>query len=347
MKKFYGSVLLIVMAPAVLLMNVYAWSGLQPFSSDLTRVGGFPEEDFGWYGTEYKYSEPLAEFVKGAGIYEHYTDMVVFGDSFSLNEDSSWVPHFVNATGLSAQIMHYDQGGIERVVDTDLFKSRPPRIVVFEILERMLLKVFNGAPVECRLSDPTVPLPADFEPLNISPTEYRRDTGKRYGDYQLAARIIHNRLFLLTGREEKLKPRLARLTVDTLFSNRKSGQLLYFKGDMEKRKWPENLSSKVRCGLEHIRQRTEANGYTAFAVMLVPDKLSVYSPWLVDDSLAHLTLLDDDILTGIPNSLDVRTMTVRTVEQGFIDFYLPGDTHWSSKGARQVAQWMVELFQME
>ena len=346
MQRFYGSVLLIVIVPAVLLMNVYAWSGLQSFATDLTRVGGFPEEDFGWYGTEYKFAEPLAE-KNIAGSYEKYTDMVVFGDSFSLKERSSWVFHFVNATGFSAQIMHYDQGGIERVVDTDLYKSRPPRIVVFEILERMLLKTFNGAAVECRLSDPTVPLPADFEPRDISPTEYRRDTSKRYGNYQLAAKIIRNRLFLLTGREKKLKPWIAPLTSDSLFSNRMSGQLLYFKGDRGKRKWPENLSSKVRCGLERIRQRTEANGYTAFAVMLVPDKLSVYSPWLVDDSLAHLTLLDAPVLTAIPHSVDTRARIIQAVEQGFVDFYLPGDTHWSSKGDRQVAQWMVELFQAD
>ena len=155
MQRFYGSVLLIVMAPAVLLMNVYAWSGLQPFATDLTRVGGFPEEDFGWSGTEYKFAEPLAETHGAGGVYEQYTDMVVFGDSFSLKEDSSWVSHFVNATGLSAQIMHYDQGGIERLVETDLYQTRPPRVVVFEVLERMLLKTFSGAPVDCQLSDPS------------------------------------------------------------------------------------------------------------------------------------------------------------------------------------------------
>ena len=242
--------------------------------------------------------------------------------------------------------MHYDQGGIERVVDTDLYKSRPPRIVVFEVLERMLLKTFSGESVDCQLSDPTVPLPTDFEPLDISPTEYQRDTSKRYGDYQLAAKIIRNRLFLdRTGRKAKTKGCV--VTVDSLFSNRKSEQLLYFKGDLEKRKWPENLSSKVRCGLERIRQRTEANDFTAFAVMLVPDKLSVYSPWLVDDSLANLTLLDDPVLTAIPHSLDTSVRIIQAVKQGFVDFYLPGDTHWSSKGSRQVAQWMVELFQAD
>ena len=332
------------MVPAVLLMNIYAWYGLQSFATDLTRVGGFPDEDFGWSGTEYKFSEPIVEYVEGDGTYETYTDMVVFGDSFSLREDSSWISHFVNATGLSAQIMHYDQGGIERVVDTDLYRTRPPRVVVFEVLERMLLKTFRKESVDCRLSAPGVFLPVDFEPLDVPLIEYRRDTGKRYGDYRLAAKIIRNRLLLLTGQEEKLKPRIAQLTVDVLFSHRKSGELLYFKGDLEKREWPENLSSKVRCGLERIRQQTEANGYTAFAVMLVPDKLSIYSPWLVDSSLAQLTLLDNRILTTIPHSLDIRTMAIHEVEQGFVDFYLPGDTHWSSKGDRQVAQWMVELF---
>jgi len=344
MQRFYGSVLLIVMTPAVLLMNVYAWSGLQPFATDLTRVGGFPEEDFGWSGIEYKFAEPPVPYIKGEGVYEAYTDIVVFGDSFSQRKDSSWISHFVNATGLSAQVMHYDQGGIERVVDTDLYRTRPPRVVIFEILERMLLKTFRKEPVECRLSDPGVLLPADFEPLEIPLVEYLRDTNRRYGDYKLAAKIIRNRLLLLAGQEEKIKPRIAKLTADTLFSHRKSGKLLYFKGDLEKREWPENLSSKIRCGLERIRQQTEANSYTAFAVMLVPDKLSIYSPWLVDSSKANLTLLDDRILTTIPHSLDIRTMAAREVEHGFVDFYLPGDTHWSSKGDRQVAQWMVELF---
>ena len=344
MQRFYEAVLLLVMAPAVLLMNVYAWTGLQPLATDLTRVGGFPDEDFGWSGKEYRFAEPPVAYVKGEGVYEAYTDIVVFGDSFSLRKDSSWISHFVNMTGMTAQVMHYDQGEIKRAVDTDLYRTRPPRVVVFEILERMLLKTFRKAPVDCRLSDPGVPLPADFEPLEIPLVEYLRDTGKHYGDYKLAAKIIRNRLLLLAGQEEKLKPRIAELTVDTLFSHRKSGELLYFKGDLEKREWPENLSSKVRCGLERIRRHVEANGYTAFAVMLVPDKLSVYSPWLVDEGLAHLTLLDNRTLTTIPHSLDIRTMAIHEVEQGFIDFYLPGDTHWSSKGDRQVAQWMVELF---
>jgi len=344
MQRFYGSVLLIVMAPAVLLMNIYAWSGLQHLATDLTRVGGFPDEDFGWSGTEYKFAEPPVVYPEGDEVYKTYTDMVVFGDSFSMRRDSSWISHFVNMTGMTAQVMHYGQGGIERVVDTDLYRTRPPRVVVFEVLERMLLKMFRKEPAECRLSDPGVPLPADFEPLDIPLVEYLRDTSKHYGDYKLAAKIIRNRLLLLAGQEEKLKPRIAKLTADTLFSHRKSGELLYFKGDLEKREWPDNLSSRIRCGIERIRVMTEANGYTAFAVMLVPDKLSIYSPWLVDSSKANLTLLDERILTTITHSLDIRSMAVQEVEHGFVDFYLPGDTHWSSKGDRQVAQWMVELF---
>jgi len=346
MQKFYGLVLLIVMVPAVLLVNIYAWSGPQGFTTDLTRVGGFPEEDFGWSGTEYKFAEPQAEYIGAGGVYEKYTDMVVFGDSFSQDKESSWVSHFVNATGLSAQVMHYDQGGIERLIETGLYQSQPPRVVVFEILERMLKKVFINAPVDCRLSDAIVPLPVDYKPLNISLVDYGRDASRHYGDYKLAIKLLRNKLFLMTGRDKKLKPRVTQLTVDSLFSSKNSDQLLYFKGDREKNEWPDDIARRTRCGLESIRERVEENGYTAFAVILVPDKLSMYSPWLVDDSLAHLTLLDDEVLTTIPHSLDVRGMAIHEVEQGFVDFYLPGDTHWSSKGDLQVAQWMVELFQV-
>jgi len=81
--------------------------------------------------------------------------------------------------------------------------------------------------------------------------------------------------------------------------------------------------------------------------MLIPDKLSAYSPWLIDDSLAHLTLLDGGILGTIPHSLDLRGRIIQAVEQGAVDFYLPGDTHWSSKGDMLAAEWMVELFQTD
>jgi len=336
--------LLIVMVPAVLLVNIYAWSGLQPFTTDLTRIGGFPSEDFGWTGTEYRFAEPPAEQIGEGGVYKKYTDMVVFGDSFSQRPDSNWVYHFVNATGLSAQVMHYYQGDIERLVETELYKISPPRVVVFEVLERALRDTFAKAPADCTLVGARVPLPANFKHRGIPLVDYERDDSPRYGDYKLAVWSLRNRLYLLAGQDRKLKPRVTLLTVDTLFSSRKSDELLYFRGDHRKRKWPANVSRKVLCGLNSIRERTEANGYTAFAVMLVPDKLSVYSPWLVDDGLAHLTLLDNDILTSIPHSLDIRTRAIQAVEDGFVDFYLPGDTHWSSKGDRQVAQWMVELF---
>ena len=347
MQKLYGFALLIVFVPVVLLVNFYAWSGLQPFTIELTRVGGFPEEGFGWFGTEYKFAESPVESFHEGGVYENYADMVVFGDSFSMEPDSNWLYHFVNATGLSAQAMYYYQGGIERLVDTDLYKARPPRVVVFQVVERLFKDTFQTSPVDCKLSDAVVPLPADFERLDLPLTAYKRDMSPRYGNYKQAMRVVRNRLYLLAGYGENLKSRITPLTNDTLFSNKNSENLLYLADDQKKMKWPEDVSLKVRCGLEGIKERVEANGYTAFAVMLVPDKLSTYSPWIIDDKLAGLTLLDNDALTTIPHSLDIRAMAIEEIEQGFVDFYLPGGTHWSSKGDRMVAQWMVDMFQAD
>lgn len=339
--------LIIIMLPAVLLVNFYAWSGWNPFSTELTRVGGFPEEDFGWFGTEYRFAEPPVETIGEGGVYEKYTDMVVFGDSFSLKEDSNWVFHFVNATGLSAQSMYYYHGGIERLVETDLYRSRPPRVVVYEVVERLLKDTFRDSPVDCNVLDTVIPLPAVSEPLNIPLLGYERDMSRRYGDYQLGIKILRNKLNFLAGRGDKLKARVASLTVDSLFSNRKSGQLLYIGDDLKQRTWPDDVPQKVLCGLNSIRERVEANGYTAFVVMFAPDKFSVYTPWLADDGLAHLSVLESRALTGIPHSLGTRARAVQAIEQGFVDFYIPGGTHWSSKGDMQVAQWMVELFQAD
>jgi hypothetical protein len=347
MRRLYGSALLIVMVPAVLLVNFYAWSGLQPFSDDLTLISGFPNEDFIWTGVEYKFKEPLAQLIiDKEDAYANYTDLVVFGDSFSFKEGSNWVYHFVNATGLSAQVMHYLHG-IERLVETDLYQTRPPRVVVFEIGERESKDAFRNSPADCVASAATVALPDDFMPLNVPLIEYKPDLSPSYGDYQVAVKTIRNKLFLLTGNADELKTRITPLTVDSLFSNKRSNQLIYYQGDHRKRNWPDDVSRKIFCGLDGIRRQVEANGYTAFAVMLIPDKLSAYSPWLIDDSLAHLTLLDGGILGTIPHSLDVRTRIIQAVEQGAVDFYQPGDTHWSSKGDMLAAEWMVELFQAD
>jgi hypothetical protein len=347
MYKLYGSVLLIVMAPAVLLVNFYTWSGLQPPANDLTLVSGFLNEDFIWTGVEYKFEDPLAQHIDKENGYENYTDLVVFGDSFSFKEGSNWVYHFVNATGLSAQVMHYRHGGIERLVETDLYQTRPPRVVVFEAGERVSKDAFRDSPADCVASAAAVALPSNFMPLNIPLIKYQPDLSLRYGDYQLAIKIIRNKLFLLTGNEAELKTWITPLAIDSLFSNKRSDQLIYIEEDHRKKNWPDDVSRKIFCGLDGIRRRVEANGYTAFAVMLIPDKLSAYSPWLLDDSLAHLTLLDGGILGSIPHSLDLRTRIIQAVEQGAVDFYLPGDTHWSSKGDMLAAEWMVELFQVD
>ena len=132
--------------------------------------------------------------------------MVVFGDSFSFKEGPNWVYHFVNATGLSTQVMHYRHGGIERLVDTDLYQTRPPRVVVFEVGERESKDAFRDSPVDCDPSDATVSMPADFMPLNVPLIENKPYLSLSYGDYQLAVKTIRNKLFLLTGRAAERRP---------------------------------------------------------------------------------------------------------------------------------------------
>lgn len=346
MYKRYGIASLTVTAIAVVAVNIVAWYGLQPYTNDLTRIGGFPEEVYGWHGTRERFPSPKPAYVN-SGSYNKAADIVVLGDSFSHKPRSNWTYHLANMTGFDIQVMHHRNGGIERIVNSKLFHDQPPKVVIYQSVERSLYVYFSASPPDCKLVQTNLPLPSNFSPLGIITEEYVRDTKPERGNYQRAVQYIRTRLRLLRGDSSDLMARYTPLLSDDLFSNSKSDSLLFFANDLLKQGWPKEISRKVACGLSSLKQAVEANGKTAFVVMLVPDKLSAYSPWLKDKSIASLTVLESPELAGFPNIVELHSRIINEIDQGFVDFYTPSDTHWSSMGDRKAAQWTAELFQEE
>lgn len=342
MYRTYGAICFIVILPVVILVNMVAWYGLQKYSNDLTRIGGFLEEDYGWSGFRQKFSDKL--LFENNGDYSDYTDLVVMGDSFSHKDGSSWVMHFANASGYSAQVMHHSDGGVERIVESELFKAEPPKLVVYQIVERSLQHAFIKGSDGCDTKPSEVPFRNDFVPMGLVLENHSRDVQRQRGDFQLAINYLSSKIFLVLGQPDKIKAREVLLTRDDLFSNRKKDHLLYFEHDLVKGKWPEVLRNKIQCSLQAFREKIEANGKTAVVIMLVPDKLSAYSPWIVDEhkDIAMLSVLDTPEIKSISNAVDLHAKIITELENGFVDFYSPSDTHWSSQGDFKVAQWLQQ-----
>jgi hypothetical protein len=76
-----------------------------------------------------------------------------------------------------------------------------------------------------------------------------------------------------------------------------------------------------------MQDRVQANGRTAFLAMIVPDKLTVYAPFLSDRRFATFSHLDR--LAEIPSVNLVRVDSALD-PRSHVDLYLPDDTHWSS-----------------
>jgi hypothetical protein len=98
--KSYNRILLIPLGSLFAVFTALAlW--VQPIEGDLTRLGGFTENDFGWNEPQQQFSSALFKLT-GEQKYDRYYDVVVLGDSFSnANPRAQWQNYFVRATGLS------------------------------------------------------------------------------------------------------------------------------------------------------------------------------------------------------------------------------------------------------
>ena len=132
----------------------------------------------------------------------------------------------------------------------------------------------------------------------------------------------------LRGHETTSAVRLE-MTEDGLFSSRHDRGLLVYAEDFNKLGWRSADWDAAICDLVRLQDRVQANGRTAFLAMVVPDKLTVYTPFLPErryDGLSHLDWLADAAtlnLVRLDGALDPRR---------HVDLYLPDDTHWSSAG---------------
>lgn len=170
---------LILLIPLGILFTVIVFLAVwvEPLEGDLTRLGGFTENDFGWNEPQQQFSSLLFK-LEEEQEYDQYYDVVVLGDSFSnAYPRTQWQNYFVQATGLSLITYKVDKIDIESFVASPAYQDHPPRIVIYETVERSFIgRASLWDKGKCR-SD-TTPMPTQ-SPKQIQPGDQVVSSHKR------------------------------------------------------------------------------------------------------------------------------------------------------------------------
>ena len=337
-------------------VNVAGLAGLsfrvEPFAGDLTRIGGYLETEFGETAAQRRFDRNYYQYTRDYGdLVDGSFDVVVFGDSFSAQVQSraGWQNFFYDLTGLSIITYHHDGiGQLDAYVQSDAFRTAPPRLLVVQNVERNARWRLGGFSGACRTaaSAATLPLDAPIElaPQNLETTAVYRPTRhpSLIAGLNDAARLVMLNLkfgvlpFLSGVREVQLDR-------DSLFSSARSDRLLYYATDEAKYRLGAGDRQALACSLLNMQAAVEANGYTTFILMVAPDKLSVYRRYLASRTLGvspvYRAVRDTeglrhvDLLAAFDLALD---------DPAIVDLYMPNDTHWSSAGASIAAAELAE-----
>lgn len=322
-----------------LLCTLAATMILDPFDGDLTRVGGFSENRFGWAGTQERFDPPLAMPGQPGGRY----DIVVIGDSFSTfappdrqhRAGTFWTDHLAALTGLTVGVFDIATTRLDTLVDA--MASAPPRLVIVEKVERGLGRL-PIVPGDCQHAALVhVELPWAATPA--APRDLRRPVRGLPDPWRLAEVMgfLGTTLEREVSRRDINKAALRPLSRADLFSSAEPDALLFYTDDLARAAWTEADWNGIACRIRAIQALVTRRLGSGFLLVVAPDKSSAYAPYLPPadrpvDAIARLA--------GFPDIALVRLDLVfrRLIAQGVRDLYLPNDTHWSSAGARVAAE---------
>lgn len=328
---------------------------MQPINGDLTRIGAYSERLYGWSTPQRVFAQPLF----GSSVADQ-PDVLVIGDSFATAmTNHQWQNHVVVATGLKVSTVSSYDLTVGQVLRNPAFQARPPRFLVLTLVERHFPSML-ARQVSCRApkagilpavqdesvatSDAEVHIPAVANGVeHIRPTEW---TDWRDVTMGLAVKqFVRESVYQLSGLQIT-KAWQYGLNRSDLFSNALPDRLLVFRDDIEKTtQWREAGPIGIDCLIDTLRRQVEANGRTRLVLLVPPDKLTAYAPWVTDQAVRQLSELDaltrrhSDLIPPIDRALH------QVIAAGHSDVYLPNNTHWGIKGHMVVGQAVAEFLQ--
>jgi hypothetical protein len=135
------------------------------------------------------------------------------------------------------------------------------------------------------------------------------------------------------------------LTNNRLFSNRKSGEILVYEGDINKLSWSKDDIEKVSCTIYGLQDKVQSTGKTLFIFMLAPDKSTAYADFIstpVFRRQENVWKFLTDYGINVPK---IDILLKEAIDRGEKDIYSPSGTHWSARGYELAAKGISEFIE--
>lgn len=318
--------LLLLLIPVFLLQ--YHFGRIE---GDLVRIGRLASEDFA----------PHQSFtpIQINSNNEKNPDVVVLGDSFS--ENNIWQSIFSQTTGQRTLSYHYQRiPCVETWFQSIINSPNPPKLIVLESIERNFLYHYAVYTQACDGPE-TRPnqvnegfYPTEAPALNIFPIDisYLLNTAK-------------NSIILNTQQPpfRFKQASVALLNRNTAFSHAHPNYLLYFNEDFDQEKTfttPRNLQIATD-NIRRYQQLARKKGI-ALAVLVIPNKSSVYAPWAEKNQLPPA--IGENLFTAISTMFGASANLLpyyRQLASNTEDVYLSNDTHFSLIGFQHLSQQLI------
>jgi len=297
----------------------------EPVSGDLTRIGHWSERDFGWN----KPQQGVSVRANGASITNPH--IVVLGDSFS--HPNIWQSYLAESQHLEVLTFQYqDVACVDNWLRWVVEQHYPNmKTVVIETVERGFVPLFKNLNT-CPHRTPKV---LELTEKNVTPT--RPQSGLTLDAGYLIPTAI-NTLRAAWTKEAVASGEVINvpLSTDKLFSNRKAGRLLYFAEDDLKMNWSKKDQSAAVANLKRIQADLAKRGLR-LVVIVVPDKSSVYRPYLANEAskIENPPIFEQLEAAGV-NNVNLFSYFRHAIGDT-VDLYLPNDTHLSIQGYELMA----------
>jgi hypothetical protein len=348
--KTFNSVFLSLFgATLLLILGVYVY--MQPLVGELTRLGGYLENHFGWTQPQEHFEEPLFTRATSVDDYDRRYDVVVIGDSFSDDLSKGWQNYLAAATGWSIITFNMNRIDPKDVLNSPIYQDAPPQLLVYQSVERNLISRFDECPVTAPAFEaapaplPTLslqPMAASIELIGMD--RYPRAPVDGIGidsAFNFLQKAAYRRLL---NRNETETHEFA-LTRSGLFSNAASETLLVITRDFRIHGATPSDIETAKCGLMAFQNRIEQSGRTIFVGLLFPDKTSIYGPYIADPDYVNASIVD---AFTTQDGLHVTQLDQRfraALAGGVVDLYLPNDTHCGYVGYQIAADAVLDVLQ--
>jgi len=322
---------------------------MQPVVGELTRMGGYLENHFGWTQPQEQFSEPLFTLAGTLDEYDRPYDVVVIGDSFSRDLAKGWQNYLAAATGWSIITFNMNFVDPEAVFASSIYRDAPPRLLIYQSVERNILDRFDHcpgletAPANAAIQRPLAvhPMPAEIEWVGMDRYPRAPVDGMAISTAFNYLKKAGARAVNLNGTEVHQFP----LNRDDLFSNPTSDTLLVITRDFRIRGAARDRIDTAACGLIALQRRIEASGETIFLAAIIPDKTTVYSDYITEPEREDISIIR---WFESAKGLHVTTLEQKfrsAIAGGAVDLYLPNDTHCGFLGYRLIADDVLEVLQ--